>query len=173
MSLISSITSDVLNGPTNRIREAWDMLKRVPGGRIAFSKLMSRIVPYTGSIAPMVIELQRGRARVRMEDRYRFRNHLNSLHAVALVNLAEFTGNLALVYSLPDSARFIVKGLSIDYLKKARGPILAECVIPESATNAIASTKERSEHKIVVRLTDQSGDEVARAELQSLVGPKR
>ena len=107
-----------------------------------------------------------GFARVELDDRRKLRNHLRSVHAVALVNLAELTGNLALSYSLPDDARFIVTGLTIDYVKKARGTITgtSECPVP--------TTSERHEYEVPVVMTDSSGEVVARATLRSLVGPK-
>jgi hypothetical protein len=101
-----------------------------------------------------------------MSDRKGLRNHLQSVHAVALVNLAELTGNVALAYSLPDDARFIVSGLSIEYLKKARGTLTAVSDCPVPASN------QRREYEVPVSIRDQSGDEVARAVLRSLVGPK-
>ena len=62
--------------------------------------------------------LRAGYAEVRMADRRAVRNHLDSVHAVALANLAELAGNVALMYSLPDDARFIMSGMEIEYLKK-------------------------------------------------------
>ena len=46
--------------------------------------------------------------------------------------------DLALAYSLPDDARFIVSGLELEYLKKARGVITAtgEPPIPRTAARA-------------------------------------
>ena len=64
------------------------------------------------------------------------RNHLDCVHAIALANLAELAGNVALVYSLPDDARFIVSGMEIEYLKKARGTITAIGEPPVPRTSA-------------------------------------
>jgi acyl-coenzyme A thioesterase PaaI-like protein len=149
----------------NIIRDAWDLLSRVPGGRHVFSRLVGRMAPYTGSIGAVVRELRPGYALVELRDRRAVRNHLDSIHAVALVNLAELCGNIALFYALPDRTRFIVSGLSIEYLKKARGTITAisECPIPAAGV--------RAEYKVPVSLRDATGTEVARATLRSLVGP--
>jgi uncharacterized protein (TIGR00369 family) len=155
-----------LDGPRNMIRQAWDRLHRVPGGKLLFSAMVGRAAPYTGTIGARVVELERGRAVVQLEDRKAVRNHLRSIHAVALVNLAELTGNVALAYSLPDDARFIVSGLSIEYLKKARGTITGTCDCPVPETSA------RQELEVPVEMFDASGELVARATLRSLVGPK-
>lgn len=156
-----------LDGDRNLIRDAWRMLQGVPGGKVVYSRLIGRMAPYTGSIGAVVTHLREGHAEVVMDDRPGVRNHLRSVHAIALVNLAELTGNLALAYALPDDARFIVAGLSIEYVKKARGPItgVCDCEIPTSAA--------RREYEVPVSLRDASGAEVARATLRTLVGPKR
>lgn len=156
-----------IDGPRNLIREAWDRLHRVPGGRRVFSRLVGMAAPYTGTIGAQVVELERGRSVVRLEDRRGLKNHLRSLHAVALVNLAELTGNVALAYSLPDDGRFIVAGLSIEYVKKARGTITATCELEPPATS------ERREIEVPVVMRDAAGDVVARATLRSLIGPKK
>jgi uncharacterized protein (TIGR00369 family) len=155
-----------LDGRRNMVRDAWHLLHLLPGGNVLFSMLLGRVAPYTGTIGAVVTELAPGRAQVRLQDRPRVRNHLHSIHAVALVNLAELAGNVALAYSLPDDARFIVSGLEIEYMKKARGTIVAvgECPVPRS--NARAS------YDVRVRMRDAAGDEVATATLHSLVGPK-
>ena len=155
-----------LDDPRNVIRELYDRLAPLPGGKGLFSRAVGRFAPYTGTIGGRVVELREGFARVELEDRRKVRNHLRSVHAVALVNLAELTGNLALSYSLPDDARFIVSGLSIEYVKKARGTITAtsECPVPQS--------NERREYEVPVVMADPGGDVVARAVLRSLVGPK-
>lgn len=151
---------------TQWIREAWDRLRGLPGGPAMFSRLVGLAAPYTGSIGAQIVELGDGRAKVTLRDRRAVRNHLKSIHAVALVNLAELTGNIALAYGLPRDARFIVRGLSIEYVKKSRGTITATAVVD------LPATSERRELDVPVSMRDESGDEVARATLQSLVGPR-
>jgi acyl-coenzyme A thioesterase PaaI-like protein len=156
-----------LDGDKNLVREAWNLMAGLPGGKALFSRLIGRMAPYTGTIAARITALRPGFCQAQLADRREVRNHLASVHAVALVNLAELAGNAALAYSLPDDGRFIVAGLSIEYLKKARGTITAtsECPIPSSSA--------RAEYEVPVTLTDANGEVVARATLRSLVGPKR
>ena len=153
-------------GPANLIKQAWDRLSPLPGGKLLFSRLVGRLAPYTGTIHASVEELAEGYCRTHMEDRPSTRNHLRSVHAIALANLSELTGNLALAYSLPDDAQFIVAGMSIDYLKKARGRITGHSECPMIKSSA---TKE---YEVPVTLSDQQGDLVVRATLRTLVGPK-
>lgn len=156
-----------LNDPsTNLVREAWDRLAGLPGGKWAFSKAIGRIAPYSGTVGATVDELRPGFASVLLEDRPGVRNHLDCVHAIALVNLAEIAGNLALSYALAPDARFIVAGLSIDYVKKARGTIRAVGTCPEQLTS------ERREYLVPVVLTNREGEVVAKSELRTLVGPK-
>ena len=155
-----------LDGSRNLIRQAWDLLSGVPGGKAVFSRLVGRMAPYTGSIHAQVTVLRTGYAEVAMADRRAVRNHLDCVHAIALANLAELAGNIALAYSLPDDARFIVSGMEIEYVKKARGTIRAIGEAPVPRSNA------RAAYDVPVTLRDESGEEVARAVLHSLVGPK-
>jgi uncharacterized protein (TIGR00369 family) len=170
MSSIAASVQNVLPSiekPGNFIRDSWDRLSRLPGGKALFSRLVGTAAPYTGSMGARVKELSRGYARVELADRRKVRNHLDCIHAIALANLAELTGNVAVAYTLPDDARFIVAGMSIEYLKKARGTITGTASCP------LFGSSEKSEHDIEVSMTDRSGDEVARATLRTLVGPKK
>ncbi len=155
-----------LDGSRNLLRDAWNLLSGMPGGKIVFSRLVGRLAPYTGSIHATVTVLRAGYAEVQMHDRRAVRNHLDCVHAVALANLAELAGNVALMYSLPDDARFIVSGMEIEYTKKARGTITAVGEPP------VPRTANRAQYDVPVTLRDAGGDEVAHAVLHSLVGPK-
>lgn len=154
------------NAPGAVIRNLWDSLHDKPGGKWFFSVLFSRMVPYSGTVKPYVLELGPGKARVAMQDRQAVRNHLNSVHAIALMNLAEMATGLAFAYGMPASSRSIITALSIEYLKKARGPLVSECEFE------LPDFSQRAEHLVEVQIKDKAGDVVAKAQAKWLVGPR-
>ncbi|MDX1698528.1 MAG: hotdog fold domain-containing protein [Thiohalobacterales bacterium] len=149
------------------LRRQWQLFSRLPGSKWLFSHALGSCVPYSGSIGARVEVLEPGHCVVTMRDRRRVRNHLDSVHAVALANLAELATGLALMNSLPDKARGILGGISIDYLKKARGRLTATChcdIPPSNAEHEYILTGE-------IRNTD--GEVVAAARARWLVGPEQ
>ncbi len=168
MALTTFLNAKALTteSPTNVVRTMWKKLSPLPGGNVVFSRLVGRMAPYTGTMRANIEELGEGYSRVTVTDRHSLRNHLASIHAIALANLAELTGNIAVAYTLPDDARFIVAGIGVDYLKKARGTITGECHCPPIDTSA------KQEYQVRVVLKDEGGDVVAEATLRTLVGPK-
>jgi acyl-coenzyme A thioesterase PaaI-like protein len=148
-----------------QILETWQKLSRFPGGSFVFNKILARWVPYTGSIFPEVLELEPGHARIRMKDRPSVRNHLRSIHAAALMNFAEAASGMAFVSGLPPNTEAIVTSFKIDYLKKARGTLTAECQATCPQSNAEA------EYDVQVDVKNAEGDIVARGQARWRVAP--
>ena len=146
-----------LEAPGAAIQKWWHRLSTKPGGKALFSMIVGRTAPYTGTIGARAEELRPGYARWTLRDRRGLRNHLNSIHAVALVNLAEVTSGTAMIMSLPAGTRGIVVSLGTTYVKKARGTLTAECRcdLPE------ISGDTRFDLHTTIR--DGSGDVVATA----------
>jgi uncharacterized protein (TIGR00369 family) len=162
-----SIANKLVEGNNNLIRAAWDRLGSLPLGDRVFSRMVGLMAPYTGSVGARVVELRDDYARVELRDRRAVRNHLTSVHAIALANLAELTGNIAVAYTLPDDGRFIVAGMDIEYLAKARGRITAIC------DQELPRVNDKREYPVVVEMYDAKQTLVARATLRTLVGPKK
>lgn len=150
-----------------RLATAWRTLSRLPGGRWLFNRILARIVPYSGTVRPRVHGLEPGRAVVSIRDRRRLRNHLGSVHAIALANLGELASGLAMTLSLPEDVRGIPIRLEIDYHKKARGTITAEgrAAPPPAITDDI-------EDPAVATLTDEAGEVVAEVAVTWRLGPR-
>lgn len=157
------------SSPSSAMRALWGVLKGVPGGGRVMGEAVGRMAPYSGTIHPEILDLEPGRARVRMSDTPRVRNHLRSVHAIALMNLGEVSTGTAVLVSTPDDARAIIVELRMEYLKKARGKITADCKfeIPENLG------LEKQELLVQADLTDAEGAVVARAHAKWLVSPPR
>ena len=139
-----------------RLLTMWHRCKRLPGGAMLFNLVIRAMIPYTGALGSRVQELRPGYARVTLRERRAIRNHLRSVHAIALANLGEFTSGMAMTTGLPTTVRGIVRSLSTDYVKKARGKLTAECRTEMPVVHA------EKEHRVQAVITDATGDEVAR-----------
>ncbi len=148
------------------LRRKWSRLSATAAGRWLFSKGLGRAVPYTGTLGACVQVLAPGHCVVSLRERRTLRNHLRSVHAMALANLGEMVTGLALMNSLPDQARGILTGFEMDYLKKARGRLVAECRCTIPADNA-----ER-EYETCGEIRDAAGELVAVARARWRIGPE-
>jgi len=151
------VTSSSLSAPGERLRTLWRRLVSLPAGKSIFTFLLGRMTPYSSSIGARVEQLEPGFCRVALRDRRRVRNHLGSIHAIALANLAEMASGLAVLVGLAATVQGIVTGFSITYLKKARGPLIAECRADHLDVTAA------QDYEAEVSITDAQGDVVARA----------
>ncbi|MDQ6957619.1 MAG: hotdog fold domain-containing protein [Mariprofundaceae bacterium] len=150
-----------------KVLSLWKRWGKTTFGRRFYSLMLGRMVPYSGSIRPLVLQLEPGYVRIELRDRRALRNHLHSIHAIALANLGELASGLAMIAALPDDVKAIVIKLEIEYLKKARGRLLAEgrakppCTITETVTQTVHA-----------EIKDDSGDVVARLNVHWQMKPK-
>ena len=105
--------------------DLWRWFSAKPGGKWAFSRLLCLKAPYFGSIRPRFVELRPGHCEVRMRKRRAVLNHIGSVHAVAMCNMAELAGGTMTEVSIPATHRWIPKGMAVQYLKLARTDLVA------------------------------------------------
>ncbi len=157
-----SSTSSV--SPGQSLLRLWHRLEGLPGGPWLFSKIVGWKVPYSATISPRIRTLSAGHCIIEIRDRHRVRNHLNSVHAIALVNIGELTGGLAVMSGLSSAVRGIVVSISIEYLKKARGTLQAECRCD------IPVVDGDMEYEVQTMIRDSSGEAVARTSVNWKLG---
>lgn len=155
-----------LFSPGRALLANWQRLAPLPFGKRLFSWAVGRTAPYTGTVGGVYTDVRPGYARVLLHDRRAVRNHLASVHAVALVNLAEMTSGVALLTALPPGVRGIVTGLSIEYRKKARGRLVCE-----THADAPAAVTESLTHDVHAIITDAAGDVVAECTVHWRLSP--
>ncbi len=152
--------------PGAALLAAWNTLTAFPGGSLLFSWYVGRLAPYSGSMGARVRSLSAGHARIELEDRRRVRNHLDSIHAIALANLGELTTGLAMSTALPPTVRGIPTQLTIEYEKKARGRLTTECHC------TVPRVTEPVDHTACANIVDAEGDVVARVTVRWRLGPR-
>lgn len=151
-------------GMEQAVVERWNRAKGSSFGRWLFSRAVGRFAPYTGTIGARIAVLEPGRAVVTMRDRKAVRNHLRSVHAVALTNLIELSGSLSIIASMQPGTRMIPVRLESEFVKKARGTVTAEgsCEPPPSGFTG--------ELQAAVVVRDAAGDDVTRGRVTVVIG---
>ena len=147
-----------------RLIALWRTLSPLPGGRWLFARVFARAVPYSASTRPTVLVLEPGHAEVSIPDRRANRQHLGSVHAIALMNVAEMASGLAMTAALPPHVRGIVREMKMEYLKKARGTITAvsRVTVPDVTGDL--------DFDVTADCLDPSGAVVARATVRWRLG---
>ncbi|HLK35944.1 MAG TPA: DUF4442 domain-containing protein, partial [Polyangiaceae bacterium] len=79
----------------------YESLRRYPMGRLLFSRAVCVKAPYFGSIRPLVSELRPELCEVRMRKRRAVTNHIGTVHAIAMCNMAELAAGLMTDATIP------------------------------------------------------------------------
>ena len=150
------------------VLQLYNKLTRQPFGHWLFSRLICFKAPYFGSIKPRMTLLEPSRAEATIKHRRSITNHLGTVHAIALCNLAEFTGGLMTDVSIPASMRWIPRGMAVEYLKKAVGTQRGVAT-PEFPPR---EASEGYELPVNVVVTDPQGEVVFKARISMWVSPR-
>ncbi|MHA6204557.1 hotdog fold domain-containing protein [Dyella soli] len=143
-------------------------LLAVPGGRWLYGRLISFKAPYFATIAPRFVALEPGRCAVDIRDRRRVHNHIGTVHAIALCNVAELTAGMMTDVTIPPAMRWIPRGMTVEYLAKARGTMHAVAMPMGAATESASGYA----WPVAVRVHDDGGQEVFRARIDMWVAPR-
>jgi acyl-coenzyme A thioesterase PaaI-like protein len=105
--------------------QLFEKFKKFPAGRKLFSLAICQTAPYFSSIHPTIEELKPNYVRVFMKKRRSVENHLKTVHAIAMCNMAELAGGLMTDVSIPKGTRWIPSGMTVSYVKKATTDLVA------------------------------------------------
>lgn len=153
--------------PGTRLLALWRRLKGWPAGEWLFARIFSYTVPYSGSVQPRIRVLEPGHAEVQIPDVRANRQHLGSVHAIALMNVAEMASGLAMMAGLPTNVRGIVTALQMTYHKKARGTIRAVSRV------TVPTVTADQDFEVLAECFDPSGTLVATGRVTWRLGPAR
>ncbi|WP_163930830.1 hotdog fold domain-containing protein [Paraferrimonas sp. SM1919] len=146
----------------------WKTLEHKPAGKWLFSTMLALKAPYFLSIKPRYQILEPNRCELTLKKRWKVTNHLNTVHAIAMCNMAEAAGGLMTEAAVPfKSHRWIPKGMTVKYLKKAKTDLKA-IATPLKAMDLV----ESSAYPVNVDVFDTNGERVFNAIIEMWVSPK-
>lgn len=148
--------------------DIWKKLSSKLGGKWAFSRALCFKAPYFGSIAPTFDELRPEFCQIRISKRRSVLNHLGTVHAIAMCNMAELAGGTMTEVTVPSTHRWIPKGMTVEYLKKATTDLIATAS-PESTMDL----SKASEFKVKVVVRDTANQIVFQAIINMWISPKK
>ena len=156
-----------MNTDKNKALVAWEKLQGKPFGKTLFSRVICWKAPYFASISPRIEEFRPGFARVSMKKRRAVQNHIGTVHAIAMCNLAEMAAGTLTEISIPASMRWLPKGMQVQYLRKAENDVQA------FATVGAVAEGESLDVPVTVEVKDRAGEVVVRAVITMWVTPRK
>lgn len=146
----------------------WQKMANKPGGKQVFTRALCFKAPYFASIRPTFQKLEPGHAKVTIRKRRAVLNHIGTVHAIAMCNMAELAGGTMTEATIPRSHRWIPKGMTVEYLQKATTDLTAT-----ARADFQLDDTEGSEQIVAVDVQDSAGEAVFRAQITMWVSPKK
>lgn len=118
---MDTATTRQTNPRPNAIAKLWQKHADTARGRAFFSAAFSLKAPYFRTVLPRFQEAEPGCAVVRIADWWGVRNHIGTYHVIAALNGAEAAMGLLCEVSVPDTHRWVPRGMRAEYPTKSTG----------------------------------------------------
>jgi acyl-coenzyme A thioesterase PaaI-like protein len=159
-----TMTTTTSTGPT---LQAWQKHNASRLGRWFFARMVCRRAPYFSTIHPQFIELRPTFCKVAMPRRRGILNHLGAIHALAIGNLCELAAGMVTEVTTPATTRWIPRGMTIEYLRKAESDVVATARLDKSEWASSGNVA------VPVSVADKNGNEVVRAVITMHISPAK
>jgi acyl-coenzyme A thioesterase PaaI-like protein len=143
-------------------------LRPYPFGARLFSAAVCRRAPYFASISPQFRQLEAGLAEVFVRNQRKVHNHLGTVNAIAMCAMCELAAGTMIDSSLPRGLRWIPRGMTVRYLKKADTDLVARA---ELASPIDAGFK--GDLVVPARVYNTAGEIVMEADITMYLSPRR
>ncbi len=153
--------------PNTVLHQAQRRVGTSPIGRWLISKAVCLKAPFFASISPRFTRLEPGHVEAVVKNQRRVRNHIGSVHAIAMCNVAELVGGTCMELSVDARLRWIPVGMRVRYQSIARSDIRAVCELPRY------DWSEPQDVIAPVRIYDREGTEVFSAEIDMRLSEKK
>lgn len=155
------------NNTAGKVLRQWRRYSGNALGRWLFARTLCLRAPYFATIRPSCLELRPALCRVRMRNRHAVHNHIGTVHAIAMGNLCELAAGLVTEVTIPQSMRWIPRGMTIEYLQRAESDLIAVAHLDKNEWHGAQNVG------VPVTVTDGQGQVVVRAVITMYVSPRK
>lgn len=152
----------------NTVLAQYQKLTRYPAGHWLFTRIVCMRAPYFGSIHPRIDQLAHGMAQAHIKRRRSIQNHIGTIHAIALCNLAELVAGVGIEATISAKHRWIPKGMTVQYLAKCQHEAHAKAriEIPDEVGEGLNCI-------VPVEIFDRDGEKIAHADINMWVTARK
>jgi len=154
----------------NRLEKTVNRLSKYPKSVLSFA--IGRVVPFVGTSGLCFEEMTKNRVIVTVKNRRKVRNHIQQIHAAAMVLLAETATGMVVGMNIPDDKIPLIKSLKTDFVRRSKGAMRAEAWLTEDQIQQILTT-DKGEVLVPVKITDESGESPIESEMLWAWIPKK
>lgn len=148
--------------------QMFEKASRYPLGRHLFSRAVTFKAPYFASISPLFLELKPGLARVGMKNRRKVHNHLGTVNAIAMCSLCELAAGTMVDSSVPRGLRWIPRGMTVRYLKKADTDLEVTVEMPHPVADGF-----QGDIVVPARVRNRADEVVMEADITMYISPRK
>lgn len=128
------------------------------------STLIGSVVPFVGTSNIHFEKITNNELVVTVANKRKVRNHIGQVHAAAMALLAETATGILVGYNLPDSKLPLIKTMNINFVRRTKGDIKAVATLTDEQLLKIMET-DKGEVSVAVKVTDETNNEVIKAEM--------
>ena len=143
------------------------LLSKASNSRInrwIISRILNRIIPFNSAHGIYISGTGERFVEVTLPYIRNNKNHLNGMHACALGTVCEFAAGVSLSrFFSQDKFRIIMKELSMQYHRQAKGPVVVKFNLPENIiddTEKQLSVSESAMITLISEANDYSGTHI-------------
>lgn len=123
--------------------------------RWIISRILNRIIPFNRTHGISISGTGERSVEITLPYIRNNKNHLNGMHACALGTACEFAAGLSLARFFPqDRFRIIMKELSMQYHRQAKGPVVVKFSLPQNIVDETEKELSVSESAMITLISE-------------------
>ena len=150
----------------NKLTKTLKQLDFLPEGlkMKTISFVLGNTVKYVGTSGVNFEKITPNELVVSLPNKNKVRNHIGQIHAAATTLLAETATGIIVGVNIPDNKIPLMKTLKVDFIRRSKGKQTAISSLSEEQIQLIMNT-DKGETLVPVKVTDETGQEVVKAEM--------